>query len=78
MNTYIDYIFLVSLKSEIKTIKKTLINKNKSEILTVEFETIKNITKCKIITNSFSTNRNFLCDRVYRFSVSQIFAFYNL
>ena len=75
MDTYIEHRFLDSLKKEVKSIKDKLIKKDKSEVLTVEFDTKNDITSCRIITDSFSMHRNFLCDKVYRFSVSQILAY---
>lgn len=77
MDTYIHYKFLDSLKKEVKSIRTDLLKKDKSEVLAVEFDTNKGITSCRIIINSFSMRRNFLCDKVYRFSVSQILAYYN-
>ena len=77
MDTYIDYKFLGSFKNEVKSIKNEVLKKAKSEVLAVEFDTQNNVTKCRIITNSFSMHRNFLCDKVYRLSVSQILAYYN-
>ena len=77
MDTFIDYKFLDSLKKEVKSVRNDLLKKDKSEVLAVEFDTNKGVTRCRIITNSFSMYRNFLCDKVYRFSVAQILAYSN-
>lgn len=77
MDTFIYYMHLDSLKKEVKSIRNDLLKKDKSEVLAVEFETNKGITSCRIITDSFLMSRNFLCDKVYRFSVAQILAYSN-